>query len=466
MSRSSASPRTLPNRASRAARRAAGKVLRSKVPRSGHSYWSPPRDRVDPVELLAASDRVRAPALLPIRYERMSLSSFAFLRGAAVVMAHDLATTPVTGLRVQMCGDAHVGNFGFFATPERDQVFDLDDFDETLVGPWEWDVKRLGVSLVLAARGNRYGRTTARDAARAAVASYRTMMARFARMRYLDTWYFHLDQESQSALAGSTPKKLIDRAITKARQKTSLHAFPKLAQVRAGRARIRDDPPLIVHYPERAALEESRSFYDRYLSTLSDERRMLLDRYQVADVAQKVVGVGSVGLACSVILLLADSDVVDPLFLQIKQATESALEGVLEPSPYENHAERVVVGQRMIQEASDAFLGWSRLRSRDFYVRQLWDMKFSYDISTLGPRELVGQAELCGTALARAHARTGDPARISGYLGKGDAFDEAVTRFAEAYADQTERDYEAMLEAIRKGRLPGARSGAKGSGST
>lgn len=449
-------------RFSRAARYATGKEVRQKVPRSGHAYWSPPRDRPDPIDLLVASDRVRIPALLPIRYGRMSQSPFAFLRGAAVVMAHDLAHTPVTGFRVQLSGDAHVANFGFFATPERDQVFDLNDFDETLAGPWEWDVKRLAVSLVLAGRANRYGRSANRKAVRAAVRSYRTMLARFAKMRYLDTWYFHLDQESQSALAGSSPKKLISRALARARRRTSLHAFPKLTEVRRGRARIRDDPPLIVHYSERTALEASRSFYERYLTTLSDDRRMLLDRYHVVDVARKVVGVGSVGLECAILLLLADSDLEDPLFLQIKQATESSLEAVLAPSPYPNHAERVVMGQRMIQEASDAFLGWGRLRSRDFYVRQLRDMKFSYDISSLGPGELAGQAELCGTALARAHARTGDPVRISGYLGKGKTFDEAITRFAEAYAGQTERDYQALLEAIRKGRVPGASTDSRG----
>jgi uncharacterized protein (DUF2252 family) len=440
----------------------AGKELRERVPRSGHAYWSPSRDRPDPIDLLVAADRTRIPTLLPIRYARMALSPFAFLRGAATVMAHDLSSTPITGLRVQLCGDAHVANFGFFATPERDQVFDLNDFDETLPGPWEWDVKRLATSLVVAARQNRYSRTVARQASRAAVRVYRKMMAEFAGMRYLDTWYFHLDRESQSTLAGRAPRKLIERALTKAHRKTSLHAFPKMTVTRGGNARIRDAPPLIEHSKDPTAFEESRSFYDRYLSTLPPERRMLLERYHIEDVAQKVVGVGSVGLSCSVLLLLGDTDVEDPLFLQLKQATASALEPVLEPSEFSNHAERVVVGQHMIQEASDIFLGWSRLRSRDFYVRQLRDMKFSFDISTLGPRELIGQAELCGTALARAHARTGDPARISGYLGSGGVFDEAVTRFAEAYADQTERDYESLLEAIEKGRLTASLSGASG----
>jgi uncharacterized protein (DUF2252 family) len=390
----------------------------------------------------------------------MAQSPFVFLRGAAAVMANDLASTPATGLKVQLCGDAHMGNFGFFATPERDQVFDVNDFDETLPGPWEWDVKRLAVSLVLAGRQNRYGRSETHRAARAAVRSYREMMAQFAHMRYADIWYFHLGRRGQSMLAGSTPRKLIHRALARARQRDSLHAFPKLTEVRKGRARIRDEPPLIVHFEGSSAFEEeSRAFYERYLATLPEERRMLLDRYHIEDVVQKVVGVGSVGLRCSVLLLLADPDVEDPLFLQLKEATASALEPVLGPSAYSNHAERVVVGQHMIQEASDIFLGWSRLRSRDFYVRQLRDMKFSYDISTLGPGEFTGQAELCGTALAQGHARTGDPARISGYLGTGDSFDESVSRFAEAYADQTESDHRLLLEAIRKGRVEARLSG-------
>ncbi|HEY1197492.1 MAG TPA: DUF2252 domain-containing protein [Thermoplasmata archaeon] len=427
--------------------------MRRRVPRSSHALWTPARDRPDPIELLGTTERTRLPALLPIRYGRMSLSPFAFLRGAAVVMAHDLATTPVTGLQAQLCGDAHVSNFGIFGTPERHQVFDVNDFDETLPGPWEWDVKRLATSLVVAGRQNRYGRSGAREAARAAVRSYREMMAEFAGMRYLDTWYFHFDLESPSLPAGWNPRRLIGRGVARARRRTSLHAFPKMARAVRGRYRIRDDPPLIVHYKDPAAFEESRSFYHRYLATLPDDRRMLLDRYHIVDVAQKVVGVGSVGLACSVLLLMGDSDVEDPLFLQLKQATSSALEPFLGPSAYSNHAERVVVGQHQVQEASDIFLGWSRLRSRDFYVRQLRDMKFSYDLSALGAREFVALATLCGTSLARAHARTGDPAQISGYLGNRGLFDEAVTTFAETYADQTQRDYQALLDAIRKGRV-------------
>ncbi len=441
---------------SRASRYDAGNALRRRVPRSSHSLWAPSRDRPDPIDLLEASDSARVPALLPIRYGRMSISPFGFLRGAAGVMAHDLARTPVTGLHVQLCGDAHMGNFGFFGTPERDQVFDVNDFDETLSGPWEWDVKRLATSLVVAGHRNRYGRSETRRAARAAVRAYRETMNELAKMRYLDIWYYHIGLQSQSLPRGRDPRKLIGYAATRARRRTSLTAFPKMADAVKGRYRIRDDSPLIVHYTDRAASELSRSAYDRYLASLPDERRMLLDRYYIADVAEKVVGVGSVGMRCSVLLLLADPDVEDPLFLQLKEATASALEPVLGRSAYSNHAQRVVAGQHMIQEASDIFLGWSRIRNRDFYVRQLRDMKFSYDIMALGLREFVGQAKLCGTALARAHARTGDPARISGYLGNKGLFDEAVAAFAEAYADQTQRDYEALLDAIKKGRVPAA----------
>ena len=441
---------------SRAARRARGKALRDRTPRSSHARWSPPRDRPDVIGQIEAADRGKIPELLPIRYGRMSLSPFAFLRGSAMVMAQDLASTPTTGLPVQLSGDAHLSNFGAFGTPERQQVFDLNDFDETLTGPWEWDLKRLATSVVVAGRQNRYRRSEIRQAGRTLARSYRRMMAAFATMRYLDVWYFHLDLRSPPLPEDRALRSLMARAAGKARRRTGLHAFPRLTESVRGQPRIRDDPPLIVHYRDSTADRLSRSLYRRYLDTLPDERRMLLDRYHVADVAQKVVGVGSVGLECSVLLLLSDRDLEDPLFLQTKEAVASVLERHLGPSPYPNHAQRVVVGQHLVQEASDVFLGWSRLDSRDFYIRQLRDMKFSYDISTLGPREFLGQAELCGTALARAHARTGDPAQIAGYLGSGTTFDRALTAFAEAYADQTERDFQEFRVALKNGRLPAA----------
>jgi uncharacterized protein (DUF2252 family) len=438
----------------RAERYAAGKALRRRVPRSSQASWKPAGDRPDPVDLLEKSDRSRVARLLPIRYGRMALSPFTFLRGSAGVMAHDLATTPTTGLRVQLCGDAHVGNFGAFATPERDRVFDVDDFDETLPGPWEWDVKRLATSLVLAGRQNRFARGIPRKAARAAVRAYRRALAMYAEMRYLDVWYAHIDLENLPEQVPRPARKDLRRTFEKARHHTGFHAFPQLAEPARGRYRIRDVPPLIVHYKDHADAAVSARFYADYLATLPTERRMILERYHLVDVAQKVVGVGSVGTVCSILLLMGDEDVRDPLFLQLKQAQASVLEPYVGPSVYHNHAERVVVGQHLIQEASDVLLGWSTLDSKDFYVRQLRDMRASTDVSTLGPRGVIGKGEACGAALARAHARTGDPALISGYLGQGNAFDEAVADFAEAYADQMERDHAEFVRAIQRGRLP------------
>jgi uncharacterized protein (DUF2252 family) len=449
---------TPPGFATRAERYAAGKALRQRVPRSSHASWTLAHDRPDPVELIERSDRVRVVRLLPIRYGRMSLSPFAFLRGSAAVMAHDLATTPVTGPRVQLCGDAHLSNFGVFATPERDQVFDVNDFDETLPGPWEWDVKRLATSLVLAGRQNGFPRGVHRRAARTAVESYRRSMSTYARMRYLDVWYAHIDLGSWPTRVERRGREDVRRVLEKARRRTGFHAFPKLAEPVHGEYRIRDDPPLIVHYTDSTDAKGSTRFYASYLATLPAERRMLLERYHLVDVAQKVVGVGSVGTVCSVLLLTADDDVLDPLFLQLKQALPSVLEPYAGASAFPNHAQRVVAGQHLIQEASDAFLGWSTTGSKDFYVRQLRDMSASTDASTLSRKELIGKGDVCGAALARAHARTGDPAQISGYLGEGTAFDVAVADFAEAYADQTERDHAELVRAIKKGRLP-ARAG-------
>ena len=429
------------------------------MPRSLQAVFEPSRDRPEPVELLLESDRRREARLLPIRYARMAHSPFEFLRGSAVLMTHDLAGGPTTGFRVQLCGDAHLNNFGILATPERNAVFDVNDFDETLPGPWEWDVKRLATSIVVAAREHRFARSTGRRAVRRTVRTYREAMLRYASMRFVDVWYDHLDRDQIDRHVSRLARREVGLDVQRARRRTAIEAFPRLAR-RTGRGyRIRDDPPLIVHYPPSDAHDRMTHLYERYLRSLPDERRSLLDHYSVVDVAQKVVGVGSVGTACSVLLLLGDPDVEDPVFLQSKQALPSALERYLGRSPYPNHAERVVVGQRLIQEASDIFLGWSRLRSEDFYVRQLRDMKFSPDVADATPRSLVGKGELCGAALARAHARTGDAPAIAGYLGTKDVFDEAVVRYAEAYATQVERDYRAMLAAIRHGRLPGSVGG-------
>ncbi|HTT25845.1 MAG TPA: DUF2252 domain-containing protein [Thermoplasmata archaeon] len=442
---------------SRGQRYAAGKALRRRVPRSSHAEWRAPADRPDPVGLLEASNRNRVPKLVPIRLGRMAASPFGFLRGSAGLMARDLAGTPSTGIRVQLCGDGHVANFGIFATPERDRVFDLNDFDETNPGPWEWDVKRLATSLVLAARQARLPGAVARRSARVAARAYRENLLALASRPYQEIWYSHIDSSHIPEPVNRPGRKEIGKALRKARRRTGLYAFPRLAEKVRGRYRMRDEPPLIEHYEQASAVVESHRFFEQYRASLPPERRMLLDRYRLEDVARKVVGVGSVGTACSILLLLADGDPGDPLFLQLKQANASVLEPFSGPSRYPNHAERVVVGQRLIQEASDVFLGWGTLAGKDYYVRQLRDMKVSLDSSQLGARAFLGHAELCGAAMARAHARTGDPAMLAGYLGEKPGMDWAIGEFAVTYAEQVRQDHRAMLQAIRSGRLPSPR---------
>ncbi|HYA58479.1 MAG TPA: DUF2252 domain-containing protein [Thermoplasmata archaeon] len=440
---------------SRAARYRAGKALRHKVPRSSHAHWRPSKDRPDVVELLQVADRDRVTSLLPVRYGRMASSAFGFLRGSAGVMAHDLTSTPSTGLPVQMAGDAHVGNFGIFATPERDEVFDVNDFDETLVGPWEWDLKRLVTSLVLVGRMNGFPGRICRVAVRSAIRAYRDRMEAYARMRYIDIWYAHLDLAEVSLEVRKEGRRLFAREVAEARDRTGFRAFPRMTSLVRGQSRIREAPPLIVHYSTALAERNVREVFERYSAELPPERRDLLDRYVLQDVAQKVVGIGSVGTRCAVGLFLSDRDLLDPLFLQIKEAGSSVFEKYLGPAPYPNHAERVVVGQRSIQEASDIFLGFSSAGGRDYYVRQLRDMKLASDLLALGPRSLFGQAQLCGASLARSHARTGDPAEIAGYLGSGEAFGTALTAFAEAYARQSESDHQTLVTALKRGLLPG-----------
>ena len=438
---------------SRATRFRAGRELRRQIRRSVHGSWAPPKDRPDPVERLVELDRGRRASLTPIRYARMASSPFAFYRGAAGLMAADLSETPRTGLTVQLAGDAHVGNFGLFATPERNLVFDADDFDETLPGPWEWDLKRLGASLVLVARWNHFSGETGREAARTASASYRHHVRDLARIPYLDAWYSHLDLRSANRLVGGRAQRLFERELAAAQRRTMFRAFPQLAR-RVGRtARIRDEPPLIRHYSsavDRRSIEEA---FRRYRSSVPEERRTLLDRYRLVDVAEKVVGVGSVGTRCAIGLFLADPDLLEPLFLQVKEALPSVYEPYLGRARFSSHAERVVVGQRLVQEASDLFLGWTHSSGHDFYVRQLRDMRYASDLTALGPNQLLAQAELCGVSLARAHARTGDPAALAGYLGTGAAFDEALARFSEAYARQTERDHAELRRAVKRGRV-------------
>ena len=435
-------------------RLALGKKLRENVPRSSHAKWSGPRNRRDPLDLLKDSDRGRIPALLPIRYARMRQSPFAFLRGAAVVMAADLASTPATGLRVQACGDCHVANFGGFATPERQLVFDINDFDETLPAPWEWDVKRLAASIVLATRYSGVGEEHCSDAARAAVQSYRTHMREYAEMTALEVWYSHLDLNVLAEKAPtSKARKQWLKVIATTEQRTSGHEFPKIAAVRNGRPHIADHPPLIYHPREMAGLgRRVRAMLGRYRETLPQERRIVLDRYELLDVARKVVGVGAVGTRCDVALLLAAPN--DPLLLQFKEARRSVLEPYAGASRYGNQGERVVVGQRLLQSASDVFLGWTRDdEGHDYYFRQLRDMKMKVELEAMSKSDWYEYAELCGRVLARGHARTGDPARIAGYLGKGDAFDGAVARFALSYANQTERDHAELLKALHAGKI-------------
>ena len=441
-------------------RMAAGKALRSKVPRGSHARFEPPAKRTDPVELLRAVDRGRLAELLPIRYARMCASPFGFFRGAAALMALDLATTAATGLRVQACGDCHVANFGGFGSPERNLVFDINDFDETLPAPWEWDVKRLATSVILASRELGLKERSCADASRAVVESYREHMREYANMPALEVWYSHLDAEILVDQARTVAAQKRWRQIEKAaKHETAEHVFPQITTVKNGRARILDHPPLIYHPPQFSATgRRVEELFERYRRTLPEERRVILDRYHVRDVARKVVGVGSVGTRCAVALLLAGKH--DPLFLQFKEARESVLAPHAGKSRYSNQGERVVTGQRMLQAASDVFLGWTRDDDgRDYYFRQLRDMRMKIDVSKMSRQDWLEYIGLCGWALARAHARTGDPARISGYLGKSDAFDEAIEEFAVAYADRTEQDHRALAKAIRTRRLP-ARSDA------
>ena len=435
-------------------RRKRGRALRTASPRSSH-VWQPGDDRPDPVTILEQQAADRLPELLPIRYARMAASPFAFLRGSAAVMARDIATVTPTGLRVQLCGDAHLSNFGMFASPERRLVFDLNDFDETLPGPFEYDVKRLVASVAVAARGNGESPRAAAETARAAARRYREAMLAFAQMRHLDVWYAHADVDAVLATQASIAKRT-EKNIAKARTRTSLQAFAKLTETVDGQVRFRDDPPLVQHVEMFEDVEMVKKLLHEYRDTLSDERRVLADRYEFVDIALKVVGVGSVGTRAFIVLHLG-RDENDPLILQVKEAVTSVLEPYTGRSRYRQQGKRVVVGQRLMQAVSDIFLGWIRgPLGREFYVRQLRDMKGSAQIETASLSELTLYAELCGWVLARAHARSGDAAAISGYLGGGEAFDKAMRDWANAYADQTERDHEALVAAIDAGRLEAA----------
>jgi uncharacterized protein (DUF2252 family) len=444
---------------------ARGRARREQVSRADHARWEPPPDRPDPVAILEEQAVTRVPDLVPIRHGRMLTSPFAYFRGAAAPMAWDLAHTPTTGIRVQCCGDAHLLNFGMFAAPDRRLVFDINDFNETLPAPFEWDLKRLAASFAVAARDNGFPDPEARAAARACARSYRTEMARYATMRFLNVWYSRIDVDQVTRLFDAMQtEEAVERRrrdIKKARKRTSLKALMKFCDRVAGEYLIRPDHPVIVRFPiERnpEMLDELRSAIAQYRETLQADRREVLRRYYFGDFARKVVGVGSVGTECFILLLLGDRD-DEPLFLQLKEAQESVLAPFAGQSEYQHQGERVVRGQRMTQASPDVFLGWTEgipidgKHSRDYYVRQLRDMKGSMDVPAMDPEQLSYYGRLCGWALARGHARTGRASLTFGYLGGGKDFDNAIADFALAYADQNEKDYQRLVDAVANGRV-------------
>src|SRR5215218_691100 len=459
-----AEPKPHPTPRERAAR---GKAARRDVPRSVHGDWVPASARRDPVELLEEQAASRVPELVPIRYGRMLVSPFTFFRGAAYPMAADLADVPRTGLQVQLCGDAHLSNFGAFAAPDRRLVFSVNDFDETLPGPFEWDVKRLSASFAVAGRDRGFNGRQRNAINTTVTRSYRAAMRRFAGMRNLDVWYARIqsdDLERAARRASAKEVERFERNLAKARSKDSLRAFAKLTEIVDGEPRIASDPPLILPVEEVIPAAEHHRIDDylrgvirSYRRTLTADRRRLVERFRYVHAARKVVGVGSVGTRAWIMLLLG-RDADDPLFLQFKEAEASVLEPFLGKSTFANHGQRVVEGQRFTQAASDIMLGWIRASdlegtSRDFYIRQLWDQKGSALVELMSPRAMGIYAELCGLTLAKAHARSGDAIAIASYLGSGGNFDRALATFAESYADQNERDYDALREAAESGRI-------------
>ena len=452
-----------------AERRVRGKAARAEVPRESHAEWKPSADRPDPVALLVSQGAARVPDLVPVRYGRMMETPFTYYRGAALPMASDLARTPATGIIVQACGDAHLSNFGVFGSPERKLLFDVNDFDETLPAPWEWDVKRLAASLEVAARENGFSDKDRRKIVLATARRYREVMRKLSGEGNLGVWYTQVDMDDFRArfdgLLKERQRKAIDKGLAKARTRDSMQELDKLTRIENGQPRIISEPPVIV--PLRDLLGELAGAVDiekelkdliaKYRRTLQPDRRVLLEQFEFTDIARKVVGVGSVGTRCWIILMLG-RDETDPLFLQVKEAEESVLARFAGASKYDNQGERVVHGQRLMQAASDIFLGWQRFAgldgtARDFYVRQLRDWKFSIDIAAMIPRGLRLYGELCGLTLARAHARSGDEIAIAAYMGASDVFDNAIADFSAAYADQNERDFEAFNAAIASGSL-------------
>jgi uncharacterized protein (DUF2252 family) len=448
----------------RAGRYAAGKALRTSCPRESHGVWQAPADRRDAVDLVLAAEEGRVPDLLPLRHGRMVRSAFTFYRGAALTMAADLAGTPTTGIRVQCCGDGHLCNFGGFATPERRVIFSINDLDETLPGPWEWDVKRLAASFVVACRDNGLKDASARDVAAACVRAYRESMAEFSELKTLDLWYRALPAEELIANLPSAQRKRAIKRIQKEQTKSrGEEMFPKLVEHQGDRPVIKDQLPTIFHAEDTPPGDVQAIVLDAiaaYRATLPTAYQSLLDRYELRDAAIKVVGVGSVGTVCLVLLFLAGED--DPLFLQVKEARASVLEPYAGASVFPNHGQRVVNGYRLMQPASDMFLGWSQgARGRHFFIRQLRDMKISLLVETFGVTEMTIYAGWCGRALALSHARSGSASLLSGYMGKSDVLDKAIARFSMAYADQNERDHEALDRAVRSGKVKAVFEDAK-----
>jgi uncharacterized protein (DUF2252 family) len=441
---------------------AAGKAARNRTPRSAHAAWEAPSARKDPVKILVDQDKTRVEELVPIRHGRMAASAFTFYRGAAAIMAADLAAVPDSGLRVQLCGDAHLSNFGVFAAPDRRLIFDINDFDETHPGPFEWDVKRLAASFAIGGRNLGFRESERRAVLAEAAGEYRREIRRLAAMPTLEVWYARMDIDAiesyRSQMSHKTSKRL-EKQRAKAESKNSMRAFAKLTQSDGGEPHIVSDPPLIIPIAEmfkdvdaKVIEERLREVYSAYVRTLDRDVRLLVERYRFVDIAHKVVGVGSVGTRAWILLLLG-RDSQDPLFLQAKEAQSSVLEPFTGSSPFKQQGRRVVEGQRLMQAASDIFLGWTTAKGvdgkeRDFYVRQLWDGKGSAEIERMNPTTMGLYARLCGWTLARAHARSGDRIAIAAYLGKGEAFDRAISDFAEAYADQNDRDFKEFTEAI------------------
>jgi uncharacterized protein (DUF2252 family) len=430
-----------------------GRAERKRLPRRSHAGFLAPPDRPDPLVLVDQQNRTRLPTIVPVRWGRMAQSPFGWLRGSPVVMAADLAGTPTTSLDVQLCGDAHLLNFGLYGAPDRRQVFDVNDFDETLEGPFEWDVKRLAASAVVAARTVGLPDQVGARAARAAAAGYRTHMARFAAVPAIDVWYDVIDVDEVLAVVRPERARTLARRASRARQQTSMSVMPRLAEVTGQGRRLRDRPPLVRRLGEADVGGSVHEMVEEYRRTVTDHVRPLVERYEVVDVALKVVGVGSVGTRCFVTMLDAAGDGSDLLFLQVKEAIGSVLEPHLDPSPHATGGERVVRGQRRMQAASDILLGWFEAFGHSYYVRQLRDMKAGVDLTCMAPEPFVRYCGLCGWVLARAHARTGDPGAISGYLGKGAVFDEAMAAFATDYATVAVADHARLVEAVAAGEI-------------